>query len=137
MAKIYTRAQLVYVWLGEEKEGDSEDSGAAFKFIDTGVLKLKYFDSLVIDENLHKDWNNMVELMKREWFSRRWVVQEIALARDAVILCGGHRINWVDFADAVSLFNDAEAEKHIVSRAIMIRKKEYGFKPRYFGHVPA
>lgn len=137
MARIYTRAQLVYVWLGEAKEGDSEDSGAAFKFIDTGVLKLKYFDHLVKDENVHKDWNNMVELMKREWFSRRWVVQEIALARDAVILCGPHRINWLEFADAVSLFNDAEAEKQTISRAIMMGKKEYGFKPRYFGYVPA
>lgn len=137
MAKIYTRAQLVYVWLGEEKEGDSGDSGAAFRFIDTGVLKLKYFDHLVRNENLHKDWFNMVELMKREWFSRRWVVQEIALTRDAVILCGPHRIKWLDFADAVSLFNDAEAEKQTISRAIMMGKKEYGFKPRYFGYVPA
>ena len=137
MAKIYTRAQLVYVWLGEENEGDSGDSGAAFRFIDTGVLKLRYFDRFVKDETLHKDWNNMVELMKREWFSRRWVVQEIALARDAVILCGPNRIKWLDFADAVSLFNDAEAEKQTISKAIMMGKKEYGFKPRYFGYVPA
>jgi hypothetical protein len=137
MAKIYTRAQLVYVWLGEEKEAESEDTGAAFRFINTKVLQLKYFDHLVRDENQHQGWNNMVELLKREWFSRRWVVQEIALARDAVILCGPHRINWLDFADAVSLFNDAEAEKHTVSRAIMMAKKEYGYKPRYFGHVPA
>ena len=72
MAKIYTRAQLVYVWLGEENEGDAEDTGAAFRFIDR-VLNLRYFDDLVKDEKLHKDWKNMVELMKREWFSRRWV----------------------------------------------------------------
>jgi len=136
MAKIYTRAELVYVWLGEEDEGDNEDTGAAFEFIDR-VLKLKYFDGLVKDENLHKDWKNMVELMKREWFSRRWVVQEIALAKDAVILCGSHRIKWLDFADAVSLFNDAEAGRQSVSRAIMMGKKEYGFKPRYFGYLPA
>ncbi|KAF2429964.1 HET-domain-containing protein [Tothia fuscella] len=137
MAKIYTRAELVYVWLGEEKEVDSEDTGAAFRFMKTKVLQLEHFDHLVKDRMLHKDWNNMVELLKRPWFSRRWVVQEIALARDAVILCGPYRIKWVDFADAVSLFNDAEAEKHTVSRAIMMGKKEYGFKPRYFGHVPA
>jgi hypothetical protein len=136
MAKIYTRAELVYVWLGEEKEGDSEDSRAAFEFIHTGVLQLNYFDSLLKDEKQHKGWHYMVELLKREWFSRRWVVQEIALARDAVILCGQHHIKWVDFADAVSLFNDAEAEKHTISR-VMMKKKEYGYKPRYFGFVQA
>ncbi|KAF2104442.1 HET-domain-containing protein [Rhizodiscina lignyota] len=142
MAKIYTRAKKVFVWLGEEREGDpddldvSADGGAAFRFIDTRVLRLRHFDHLVKNEDTHNDWNNMVELMKREWFSRRWVVQEIALAKDAVILCGSQRINWEDFADAVSLFNEAE-EKRTVSKSIMMGKKEYGHKPRYFGHIAA
>ena len=135
MAKIYTQAKLVYVWLGESNEGESEDTGAAFRFIST-VLQLNHFDNLVGNEDLSTDWNNMVELMKREWFNRRWIVQEIALADRAEILCGTHRINWVDFADAVSLFVDAEAEKQTISR-VMRGKKEFGYKPRYFGYVPA
>jgi hypothetical protein len=35
-----------------------------------------------------------LDLMQRRWFSRRWVVQEIALAREAVIYCGADKIPW-------------------------------------------
>ena len=93
MANIYTRAALVYVWLGDDNDSElHEDSRAAFKFMEKDVLNLKNFDKLVTDEKQHKDWHNMVELLKREWFSRKWVVQEIALAHDAKILCGRHQI---------------------------------------------
>ena len=42
--------------------------------------------------------------MKRSWFGRRWVVQEITLARDATIYCGLKSIRWKDFTEAVALF---------------------------------
>jgi hypothetical protein len=149
MAKIYTNAQLVYVWLGDEVEEDPDidqkdattnslldsknNSGPAIKFIKK-FIKLDHFDTLVRDKDMDKEWDSMVALMKRTWFSRRWVVQEIALAKNAVMLCGEHRIEWFDFADAVSLFNDVEAEKQTISRAIM---RKQGYKPRYFGYVQA
>ena len=67
MANIYTRAALVYVWLGDDNDSElHEDSRAAFKFMEKDVLNLKNFDKLVTDEKQHKDWHNMVELLKRE-----------------------------------------------------------------------
>jgi len=91
---------------------------------------------LVQNKSKDNDWDNMVALMKRNWFSRRWVVQEIALASNAMMLCGPHSIDWYDFADAVSMFNDVEAEKQTISRAIM-KKEKYQYRPRYFGNVQA
>jgi hypothetical protein len=138
MAHIYTGAKLVYVWLGDAIDAEHRgDSQAAFKFMKEQVLDLKNFDNLVKNQEQHEDWNNMVDLLKREWFSRRWVVQEIALANDAKILCGKPEIKWTDFADAVSLFNDAEAEKQIISKAIMRKHEEYKYRPRHFGYVSA
>lgn len=46
----------------------------------------------------------LTALLKRNWFSRRWVVQEITLARRATIHCGSTTIAWHDFAEAVTLF---------------------------------
>lgn len=37
------------------------------------------------------------DLASREWFERIWIVQEIALAQDAVLVCGHRSIGWNEF----------------------------------------
>jgi hypothetical protein len=44
--------------------------------------------------------------MCSRWFSRRWVIQELALARKANVLCGKKVVHWNDLADAVSIFKE-------------------------------
>jgi hypothetical protein len=66
----------------------------AFKFIQKEVLQLQNFDELCDSKEASKKWGALLDLMQRQWFSRRWVVQEIALAREAVIYCGGDKIPW-------------------------------------------
>ena len=78
------------VWLGE---GDAT-SAMAFKFIQKEVLQLQNFDELCDSKEASKKWGALLDLMQRQWFSRRWVVQEIALAREAVIYCGAENIPW-------------------------------------------
>jgi hypothetical protein len=78
------------VWLGE---GDAT-SAMAFKFIQKEVLQLQNFDELCDSKEASKKWGALLDLMQRQWFSRRWVVQEIALAREAVIYCGADKIPW-------------------------------------------
>lgn len=57
-------------------------------FIRNEVLQLQNFDELCDSPEASKKWGALLDLMQRKWFSRRWVVQEIALARDAIIYCG-------------------------------------------------
>jgi hypothetical protein len=132
MAKIYGDADLVYVWLGGEENRSKE----AIKFIQNRVLNLNDFDDLVKDKRTSKEWNALLALMQRDWFSRRWIVQEIALAKDAVILCGNDSIKWLDFADAISLFNEVEARTRGLSE-IMRAEEAYGHLPNFFGHAPS
>jgi hypothetical protein len=66
----------------------------AFKFIQKEVLQLQNFDELCDSKEAMKKWGALLDLMQRQWFSRRWVVQEIALAREAMIYCGQDRIPW-------------------------------------------
>ena len=56
--------------------------------------------------------------MKRKWFSRRWVIQEIALAQQATLYCGGADVEWSDFAVAVSLFEAAETKGRTITKSI-------------------
>ena len=111
MSRIYAGAENVCVWLGDE----SEDSNIAMQFI-SRVVNLDDFDRLILDDKSHAEWAAMSQLMKRDWFNRRWVVQEIALAKRATVYCGDKDVDWADFADAVSLFEAAEIENNAINK---------------------
>jgi hypothetical protein len=49
-------------------------------------------------------WKALRALIARPWFSRRWVIQEILLAREAVMYCGGKVISWHDLQHAIRVF---------------------------------
>lgn len=123
MAAVYSRAESVCVWLGEA----SPDSNLALNFI-SRIVNLDDFDRLVADRRTPQEWAALSSLMRRAWFSRRWVVQEIALAARATLYCGDAYVDWAEFADAVSLFEAVESESHTISKSIMMSD--------LFNHIP-
>lgn len=132
MAEIYGGATQVCVWLGTA----TKESARALNFIRDNVIKLWKFDELCAKQESSKDWKVFLDLMNRAWFSRRWVVQEIALAREAKVYCGSDNIDWQDFADAVSLFVEVESATHRLSE-IMRRDEQFHHVPDFFGYVSA
>ncbi|PSN58720.1 HET-domain-containing protein [Corynespora cassiicola Philippines] len=86
MRDIYRKASRVLVWLGE----------------DTDKKARKSFDRL---ENIalsrHNPpppqdswWNPVAAFYRRDWFSRLWVFQEIAMATSAIVYWGTSSIPW-------------------------------------------
>lgn len=130
MKHIYGDATNVCVWIGEA----DETSSRAFQFIREIMSKLWEFDTMCQDPNRDKDWNALSRLMQRPWFSRRWVVQEIALARKAWIYCGKDNISWQEFANAVSLFVEVESDRMHMS-SVMRQAVEFGNVDDFFGNV--
>lgn len=109
MKEIYQRAAEVVVWLGEDKRNSADGvsllprihnaamEGQLFQGPDSLSMRLDQaglpgFDSLV--------WTALAELYRRSWFTRIWVVQELAVAKPATVLCGGRRVPWAYFAPA-------------------------------------
>jgi Heterokaryon incompatibility protein (HET) len=101
MAEIYSAATNVIVWLGE----DTHESPIALALMQK-IRYLKNFDQFVEKHTTCEEWEALTDLMRRPWFSRRWVVQEIALAKEATLHCGAYKIKWSEFADAVALFEE-------------------------------
>ena len=131
MDKIYGRAKNVCIWLGE----GTDDSKLAMDFIKQKVLELWRFDELIENRRMAKHWAALIRLMKRPWFSRRWVVQEIALSpRGGILYCGKESSTWQDFADAVSLFVEVESATHRLSD-VMKLDQTFGNIPDFFGDV--
>ncbi|EIT80643.1 hypothetical protein AO1008_07076 [Aspergillus oryzae 100-8] len=101
MATIYRMASHVCVWLGEaDTEGRSD---RAMEFIPK-LMDFAFLERLANDKEQAGNWYALAELMRDRWFSRRWVVQEISLARSAAVHCGTKTVQWAEFADAVSIF---------------------------------
>ena len=129
MDSVYGGASEVCVWLGDA----DENSGLALNFIRRIVI-LDDFDRLAADSRTPHEWAALLDLMKREWFSRRWVVQEIALAKAARLYCGDSSADWSDFAVAVSLFEAVETEDRSISKTIQ-RSKDYNQIPDFLGEI--
>jgi Heterokaryon incompatibility protein (HET) len=128
MAKTYSEASTVRVWLGEE----CEDSMVAFKFIEQ-ILSLEDFDSLISESHSCEQWDAFRNLMHRSWFKRRWIVQEIAFAKKALVYCGDKSLPWPKLEGAISLFADASSEL----RQLFQGSSRHAHNPDYLGEVAA
>ncbi|KAH8635928.1 hypothetical protein IG631_07762 [Alternaria alternata] len=130
MSRIYTRSSNVCIWLGE----DTDEDERAINFIREEITHLKNFDAISSDEKYSEKWHALMMLMQREWFSRRWVVQEISLAKRAQIYCGPYFIPWKEFAVAVELFVEVETATHRLSE-VMWKDKKFQHVPGMFEYV--
>jgi hypothetical protein len=130
MSRIYTRSSNVCIWLGE----DTDEDERAISFIREEITHLKNFDAISSDEKYSEKWHALMMLMQREWFSRRWVVQEISLAKHAQIHCGPHSVPWKEFAVAVELFVEVETATHRLSE-VMRKDKKFQHVPGMFEYV--
>lgn len=106
------------VWLGESDEGMvrafgtvralAEDCGRWVR--DEGDVRwvnalgherkrmLEYWDA---PEPPGCDWEALGGILERRWFSKLWVVQEVAVAQRAYCICGTYHVDWDVFARAV------------------------------------
>lgn len=128
MAMIYNRADTVTVWLGPE----DGNSSRAIAFI-AKLLNLGDFDSLTQDPGSPADWAALHKFMQRPWFTRRWIVQEISLARQAKLYCGSLWVSWSDFSAATALF----AARHRELRPLFQSSSEFDNHPDFLGSVEA
>ena len=51
-------------------------------------------------------WQNTLKLFSRRWFHRVWVIQEVALARNATVLLGDCSISWEVIGLAVAILRN-------------------------------
>jgi hypothetical protein len=99
------------------------------------IVNLKFLDNMItqrpVDEGVVASFVAFANLLKRPWFRRRWVIQEISASRQVSVHYGSKKINWIDFADAVQLFIakiDRIREMHLASESF---KQD----PEALGHV--
>lgn len=127
MGRIYSQAREVVAWLGDAHSGigtgikllrvlgelEDEEPGSNNQHNQTEFRRLfqELAEDISVDslENLfdfrNVAWQGAISLVQRPWFSRLWVVQEVALSRDLEILCGRYTISGTSFFRAVRIIS--------------------------------
>lgn len=109
MGKIYSNASRVLICLGKDDEGHAQKAMSLVEDLSNMIAKTlteceqtgDRFPYLAPDDTWHNDdrWPAHSSLASRPWFYRGWVLQEAALAQDAVILWGEVECSWSSFMD--------------------------------------
>jgi len=94
---IYQRAERVMHWLGRQEEYTVD----AFKCVK--MLREIGFGQNLVAERCQQ-LRCFQQLLANVWFSRRWIIQEVAFARSAVLFSGSCSIYWSVFTEAAVIY---------------------------------
>ena len=132
MQSVYKNAEKTVVWLGEGDEtvgpalnlmvrivrkiahfdepaleqNDHHESSIAQE-LGSHFLDLKAPGNLVSSTSDlppadSTSWTALARLLSRPWFTRVWVLQEVAVSRQATVYCGEHELDWSAFGLAAA-----------------------------------
>lgn len=95
MGRIYSGASLVRIWLGTE----SERADQAFELIRRCDADSKTSEEVVAKRIIDNETGTtaITKLLKRDYWNRMWVFQEIILAQMAIVHCGKLHAPWSAF----------------------------------------
>lgn len=116
----YTEASGVIVWLGTDSS--EHDGQLCLKFLKNlaqeifnnryqlrfrGVNPESWRSEVVIYKTITRYLDNEEKhivdwFLSRPWFRRRWIIQEVVLARKVVVHCGSSTISWPEFELALT-----------------------------------
>ncbi|KAH7067182.1 heterokaryon incompatibility protein-domain-containing protein, partial [Paraphoma chrysanthemicola] len=95
MSTIYSSAGRVLVWLGEE----ADDSTRLFAAIEAVAMESRRVQTA---RTKRVPRQPLVALLKRPWFHRVWILQEMAAARQLVVICGEAKLTGSTFVQGLA-----------------------------------
>ncbi|KAF2437435.1 HET-domain-containing protein, partial [Karstenula rhodostoma CBS 690.94] len=122
MARIYGLAKRVVVWLGPEAEG----STLAFEELRNQAQSYLSADRSSSDETKPKD--EATALLRRPYFRRMWILQEVTAARNILFKCGDAELQTSTFIaglDALKRLDDWQIRGRILPFLNLIKSSAF------------
>ncbi|PIB00566.1 hypothetical protein CB0940_00284 [Cercospora beticola] len=100
MADIYGKANKVLVWL--QSSGEKADVSRAFAYMHAAATYHNSDDSVYQYLRGHQqrtddDWRSIQRLCKLKYWTRKWIIQELVMARTVVLRAGNAEFPMTDF----------------------------------------
>lgn len=89
MNTIYNEAKQVAVWLGDEQDIKEDDISS----LSAEVVKMAH-NALSVSAR-----RAFIQLLSRPYWTRIWIIQELAAASSIIVLCGRHKLSWEIFSN--------------------------------------
>lgn len=143
---VYSQAEEVISWLGE-KDGQTDAAIQLVKKLgawpasdsEPGSAAARLVRAIPGD-----DWQSLAGLLSRSYFERAWIVQEVALARKLLVLCGDGIIDWKDLVATSKLLEESRAWAILSQHVKVFQPDEDKVNPsnaristRFGGHLAA
>ncbi|KAG4437822.1 hypothetical protein IFR05_006709 [Cadophora sp. M221] len=105
MTEIYESATRVVVWLGKPLS-----PRLAIGLLNEMATLPSNVDSYRRYEHMTSSvqWIAMVDFFNLLWFTRVWIVQEVAVATEVIFICGGMTFSWDMLANWAEMFRDPQ-----------------------------
>jgi hypothetical protein len=142
MLDIFKRADMVIIWLGEQRETDRIAVNLAYQIYGAAqMVGFEKFARMVFRGQATAfppvwthHWRALWSLLDREWFARVWVVQEFVVAKGCTMLCGSLYFNAAILLHVALAVRDAQTPEkpltiHVTSSLVM-------FKGQYLRDLP-
>lgn len=122
MSSIYQDAKRVLCWIGEADEHTEqaltkirqlENSRSLYGLpeVDANMwFQIPMLDAPEVEARSlvkNAEDHHVLSVYSRRWFSRLWVVQEVALSKEAVLCCGVYEMAWKVFATGLLVLTAA------------------------------
>jgi hypothetical protein len=110
MREIYTQAKEVIVWVGQA----SNSSNLAMDFFESASTNPdmeQWFKDTITNTGqglYRKEWKAVFALLEREYWTRAWIIQELACAAKISLLCGMRSVGWDVLIISLSVWDDLE-----------------------------
>jgi hypothetical protein len=99
MGRIYRQASNVMIWLGL----DEDDSSFVIETIPQRDI---------VQMQGGRFWKGMACIVRRPWFQRTWIIQELALnEKSPQLLCGHQKISWTRLMAGFSFMASVQPER--------------------------
>lgn len=115
MRQIYEQAQQVLIWLGDTGIGERIAMQSLANISGSFSVRMKVWNTERkfglgkglrdrVSQSVSGEWDaralevgELAQILYRKWWRRVWIVQELVLAKKAVLLCGLDEVPWDAF----------------------------------------
>ena len=112
MDRIYSSAETVIMWVGEEDE-TTPRLATFIELIERLVDGIesphaRYTNGRGLPWRLAPEWTHLNSFLDRPWFTRTWVLQEVSLAQNCILRCGSYSWPWTSLKRVFSFLRGVE-----------------------------